>query len=118
MGPHCRIFTTLLKGKSKMSNIANKKFRPVFTADSLELLISLLDAAPHEMKCLPESKKLIHYLKGFSFKIEHEMVSPSAVLKGGVSNIPAKKSRQNMTQAELDAEAAEIDFDSLNRIIL
>ena len=101
-----------------MSNIANKKFRPVFTAESLELLISLLDAAPYEMKCLPESKKLIHYLKGFSFKIEHEMVSPSSILKGGVSNIPAKKSRQNMTQAELDAEASEIDFDSLNRIIL
>ena len=101
-----------------MSNLDNKKFRPVFTAESLELLISLLDAAPYEMKCLPEVKKLTHYLKGFSFKIEHEMVSPSAVLKGGVSNIPAKKSRLDMTQAELDAEAAEMDFDALNRMIL
>ena len=101
-----------------MSNLVNKKFRPVFTAESLELLISLLDAAPHEMKCLPEVKKLIHYLKGFSFKIEHEMVSPSAILKGGVSNISVKKSRLDMTQEELDAEAAEIDFDALNRMIL
>lgn len=111
---------------SELANLKeqNKKFRPVFTADSLELLISLVNAAPYEMRCLPESKKLIHYLRGFSFKIEHDMVAPSAILKPSNIQAPvpefsqdipaAKKSRLDMTDAELAAEreakAAELDM--------
>lgn len=110
---------------SDLSNLKdqNKKFRPVFTAASLEALICLVDAAPYEMRCVPENKKLIHYLKTFSFKIEHDMVTPSAILKGPVlaakitpeipaAQIPAaKKSRLDMTQEELDADNAASGFD-------
>lgn len=61
-----------------MSKKSNQQFRPYLTAAELSHLLTLLTLSAE--KGVPASTALLKKLKVFAYKIEHEIISPSATL--------------------------------------